>query len=469
MPQSLIPTRFRYEVVSFELVTDPVIVAAATPGEQPFRMVLIEEGVRTTDRRMVLPNALSWRDLPLTLGYQGTTPSGFNPHGDAVASARIEEIERVPHPSIEGAFRLTSTGAFTADEDGRRAAEAVRSQKVRGISADVEAIEVRYDAEIDPESGEVISETEVLVEGRVMGAIITPHPAFADATIEVDGDPVEEEVDDAAEIEDAIAASASRGISFSFFEDLVLDGLTPFTVEEIPGLEGTYEVFGHIAPRNACHLGLPGCRTVPIDETGYAYFHTKAFTTTDRGKISVGLLTMGGLHTDLSTLANTPEEELRQSFENMETVTCFVRAGHDAFGVWVHGVTRMGITPEAVELLAASNPSGEWKPVRGKSALMRVHNVPTGAFPVPRVLVASALYRNGVQVSYISAGVPRDPICEEDVSTLPFTPSETIALVASAFESHNATLDLILKRLTSIERTQGAMARFGSFELPDHL
>jgi hypothetical protein len=462
-----IPARLSFRVVSFELDEDPAVVASAAPGEQPWKALLIQEGVRTTDGRMIVANGLGWRSLPLTLGYQGTTPSGFNPHGDADASGRIETLERVPGRG-EGIFEIRSTGVFTADEEGRRAAEAVRSQKVRGVSADVEVVEIRYDVEIDPDSGEVISETEVLESGNIMGAIITPHPAFADAAIEVDGDvateedPPEEPVED---IEEALAASASRGISSSFFEDLVLDRLTPFTVEEIPGLDGSYEILGHIAPRNVCHLGLPGCRTVPLDQTGYSYFHTKGFETTDLGKIGVGVLTMGGRHTDLDVLANTPEDELRDIFENMETVVGFVRAGHDAFGVWVHGVTRMGITPEAVELLNASNPSGEWKPIKGKSALMRVHNVPTGAFPVPRVITASALYRNGEQIAYVSSGVLRDIQCDDDVEE-----GVTIVepMVASAVRTERALLSIV-ERLDRIERTQAAQIRFTSYDLPEKI
>lgn len=467
-----IPTIFRYAIESFELVDDPAIVAAAAPGEQPFRMILIEEGVTTTDHRSIVPKGLTWRELPLTLGYQGTTPSGFNPHGDAVASGRIETITREPHPSIEGAFRLTSTGAFTADADGVAAADAVRSQKVRGISADVEAIEVRYDAEVDGETGSIISETEVLVQGRIMGAIVTPHPAFADATIEVDGDPIAEP--DAQ----PVAAAARPGIDSSFFEDLHLERLTPFTVEPIPGVEGTFEVFGHIAPRNVCHLGLPGCRTVPIDGTGYAYFHASPFETTDLGKIHVGLLTLGGLHSDLRTLAERDEFDLRRSFEDMDSVAAYVRAGHDEFGVWVHGVTRAGLTQDEVESLTASNPSGEWKPIRGKDALVRVHNVPVPAFPVrPHVLTASALYRNGELAAYISGGVPREPECPEDEASplaasaapvLDVTEIRVEPLTASGMTLSKA-LDVILERLDRIESTQSAMARFSTFELPDKL
>jgi hypothetical protein len=338
---------------------------------------------------------------------------------------------------------------------------------VRGISADVEAIEVRYDAEIDGTTGEVMAETEVLVEGRIMGGIITPHPAFADAAIEVDGDPIPEE-DPAAE---PVAASARPGIDSSFFEDLNLDGLTPFTVEEIPGVEGTFEVFGHIAPRNVCHLGLPGCRTVPLSKT-YALFHRGTFEATDR-KVAVGVITLGGFHTDHALLREVMDDDERRSFEDMEAVACFVRAGHDAYGVWVHGVTRSGMTAEDVELLSASSPSGEWIGIPGGSELFKVHNVPAPAFPVPRVLVASALYRNGEQVSYRSAGVPREAICDDDSGSTTrhgVTIVEEVGLdmpmVASAFSE---ALKPLFARLERIERTQDAMVRFGSFEIPDSI
>lgn len=460
-------------MISFELSDDPALVAAAGPGEQPWKARLALEGVMTGDRRLIEPMALDWRDLPLTLGFQETTPEGFNPHGGAVASGRIETIERVDLGNVakladgyETGFVIEGTGVFTADPEGVKAAGAVRDQKVRGVSVDVDSIESRYDAEIDPESGMILSEREVLISGRVMGAIVAAHPAFAEAVIELVGEPPVEDVE-------PVAASAGRGIPRSFFDDLDLDRLTPFTVAEIDGLEGTYEVFGHIAPRNVCHLGLPGCRTVPTDGT-YEIFHSKSFEVDD-GFVSVGVLTMGGLHTGLRRLSEASVDDLLRSFEDTGSVAAYVRAGHDAYGVWVHGVTRYGISIEDVESLRGSNPSGEWKPVGGRSELLRVHNVPVGAFPVPRPLVASALYRGEDLVAYISAGVPRAPVCEDedldDVEPLAASaaPVSELLVAEEPLTASGLTvveaLDEILRRQAQTEAKVNALARFSAIEI----
>ena len=84
-----IDVRVRLSILDFELI-DASLVAAALPGETAWRARMVLEGVETGDGRMIEPNALDWRDLPLTLSLQETTPSGMNPHGDADAAGRIE-------------------------------------------------------------------------------------------------------------------------------------------------------------------------------------------------------------------------------------------------------------------------------------------------------------------------------------------------------------------------------------------
>lgn len=441
-----VANRLLLRVISWEIVPQGV-VASAQPGETPWRAVLAMENTDTGDGRFINSNALTWRDLPLTLSYQDTIPDGYNPHAGAVAAGRIETIQRLGNI-------IAGEGVFSADEPGVAAAEAVRTQTVRGVSVDLDMISSEYNLEVDNETGDIISERLVLVEGRIMGAIVTPYPAFAEALIDVSGDTVPAE---------PVAASATgpdRVPPARYFTDPDLDTLTPLTRAE-PDADGWVRVFGHIAPRTQCHVGYPrSCETPPDSRSGYSFFHTGQLDT-DAGRINVGRLTFGGLH---ANPAGITWREAQRHYEDVCTVGADVCAGADGFGVWVSGVMRDNLTDEQWRMFSNASPSGDWRDVRqdGTLELIGVHQVATGGFPVPRTLVASAVMEAGQVVALIAAGVPQGGIhCTEETMELHVDAGAFAALLArvDTLEAENARLSAVV----------GAVARWGSVSIPDSL
>ena len=455
------PRQLFLRCVSFELVPDG-IVASAAPGETPWRAVLVVEDTDTGDGRFINAGALTWRDLPLTMSYQDTIPEGYNPHGGAIAAGRIDDIVR------DGTV-INAEGAFTADDDGRMAADAVRTQKVRGVSVDLDMIDSRYDLEIDNDTGEIISERLTLIEGRIMGAIITPYPAFAEALIEVTGDEVavedtddsrgEEEVEPIAAAASAPAVDAVRVLPRAYFANPDLDTLTPLTIGPRDA-GGFRQVYGHIAPRNQCHVGFPNeCITPPSSLSGYAFFHTGTVETDD-GVLSVGRLTFGGLHANPSGIT---WREAQRHYEDLCTVGADVIAGEDEFGVWIAGVMRDVLTDDQVRMFTNASPSGDWRDVRrdGTLELIGVHQVATGGFPVPRQIAASAVMHAGQVVALIAAGVPRNATCDEDLPVEGSLEARVVML-----ESKFAEMAGEVSRLGAVV---AAHSRFGTLSIPDSL
>jgi len=450
------PRQMFLRVLSFELVPAGV-VASAQPGETPWRAVLAVEDTDTGDGRFIVQGALTWRDLPLTLSFQDVIPEGMNPHGGAVAAGRIDSITR------DGTV-INAEGAFTADASGALAAEAVRTQKVRGVSVDLDMISSEWTYELDTTTGEVISERLTLTEGRIMGAIITPYPAFAEAMIEVTGDAIP------AEPVAAAAPPAVEEVTHDvlpprwYLSDPDLDALTPLTITE-PDDHGYRRVFGHIAPRNQCHVGYPNeCLTPPPSLSGYAFFHTGTLET-DEGSVNVGRLTFGGLHANPTGIT---WREAQRHYEDVCTVGADIVIGEDEFGVWCSGVMRDVLTADQVRMFTNACPSGDWRDVRqdGTLELIGVHQVATPGFPVPRALAASAVMQAGVMVALIAAGVPRDGSCDEEEPASLGEVLRAYGIRIAMLEADSAEQHSEIARLSAVV---SAHSRFATFAVPDKL
>jgi hypothetical protein len=163
-----------------------------------------------------------------------------------------------------------------------------------GVSIDLAVEEVTFE-EPEGSDGEPMDEIDLLFEGvmcvqkgSIMGATITPFPAFEEASIVVAaGRPVLFRTQAYwTEIEEdggRVMAASAAGIGWEADSNaLVLDGTSALTAGIAPAappeawfdepeaadptpLTVTEEghVFGHIALWGTCHTGLPGCRTPP--------------------------------------------------------------------------------------------------------------------------------------------------------------------------------------------------------------
>src|SRR5882757_2718439 len=102
------------------------VVAAIAAGEIPWTSTLIQEGIWTSDGRMIEPGALTFRDLPLTFMAMTTTADG---HDGAQASGRIDTVERVDNG--DGTNDIVGRGVFDGGSPvGLEAARLVRAKVI---------------------------------------------------------------------------------------------------------------------------------------------------------------------------------------------------------------------------------------------------------------------------------------------------------------------------------------------------
>lgn len=152
---------------------DEVTVGASWAGP------LAQEGVDTGDGRRIEPGALKWRQLPLTLMGQKTTPE-WGGHADAQVSGRIDTITR-------NGENMDGTGVFDAGEWGSDIERLVREGMLNGVSVDlaINEAEVIPDPDIeDPDEAWWMGTLNIL-DGTILGATVVPFPAFENAKIAI--------------------------------------------------------------------------------------------------------------------------------------------------------------------------------------------------------------------------------------------------------------------------------------------
>ena len=421
--------------------------AAAAGGEIAWEGEIAFEGVDTSDDRRIAPGALVWRELPLSLMAQTETAPG---HDGARLAGRIDAIER-----RDGGV-IFASGAFVG-EYGAEIASMVETEALRGVSVDMAVLEYEIEpseeAADDEGDGDALdllfgpTETFVVLSGEIMGATLTPFPAFADARLRVvSAEP--SAVDDASgeasllvrvaggveyacaecaetarlasmvhEAAQAFADHLGRPVSWSTEqgEESVEMGhvgravprawaLTasaagaapphpPAAWFDDPALEGPTpltvtddgRVFGHLATWGTCHIGLPGCRTAPRSASGYAFFNLGEVVTAEGRRVAAGKITLGGPHADL----RASRVEAQRHYDDSCLAVADVVAGEDEHGIWLAGAVRPDAPVEQVRALRAAPISGDWRTVNGRLELVGALGVNVPGFPVPRALVAS--------------------------------------------------------------------------------
>jgi hypothetical protein len=404
--RAIVPTHYRTAITVTDEPDDD------QPLDNLWEGVLVVEGLPTGDGRMMERGALRWENLPLPLRW---ARADVGAHDGAVTVGRILEIWRdgdrvmgrgdldLGSPEGREVARL-----MTPDEHGARAG---------GVSVDLDDIdiEIRVAAEmldeamLAPENADT-SERErevdedgrvtvfefamddelmVTTDARVRAATIVDVPAFIDARLHLTG---RSEDTVAASV---VASSAPPAPPAAWFTDPQFGeaGRDPRLVEDGHGNYGAPitvtrdgRLFGHIALWRTCHTGFPGeCVNPPVSGSGYRYFHVGAVVVDDGREIPVGRITIDTLHAGrrlsaVDTLAH---------YENTGLAVADVRAGEDAYGIWIAGSLRPGVTDEQVRALRASPLSGDWRRVGGSLELVAALAVNSPGFPVPRALVAS--------------------------------------------------------------------------------
>lgn len=392
------------EAPAGDTVPTPEAVEAAPDGR--WEGVIAREGEMTGDGRLIENGALRWDDLPIPLRVAFKDVGG---HDGAEVCGRIETVER-----REGGD-IYATGTFDLGSAvGAEAFRQVSEQMSNGVSIDTDDVTFRIMAKADmPEADVADSGDEADPEGRVKvaamsssdeltvieaarlrAATLVAVPAFATARVYAAGrapstseTPERDENGDSEEkmarsadadplSHDSLTAAAiPTAPPEAWFKDPQLTGPTALVVED----DG--RVYGHIAAWGTCHIGQIGkCVEPPTSPSNYAYFRTGALRTAEGTSVAVGHLTMGTGHAGPRDSANAAAEH----YDNTGTVFADVAAGEDAYGIWVAGSLRPGITAEQVRVARSAPISGDWRTIRGSLELVGALAVNVPGFPVPR-------------------------------------------------------------------------------------
>lgn len=445
---------------------DPVPAPADVPAAPNGRWegVIAREGEMTGDGRLIEDGALRWDDLPIPLRVAFKDVGG---HDGAEVCGRIETVER-----REGGD-IYATGTFDLGSAvGAEAFRQVSEQMSNGVSIDTDDVTFRImakadmpaaevadsgngsDGEADPEGRVKVAamsssdELTVIESARLRAATLVAVPAFATARVYAAGQvpakpvpeaepegTVEASAEPVAVSRDSLTAAAiPTAPPEAWFKDPALTGPTALVVED----DG--RVYGHIAAWGTCHIGQIGkCVEPPTSPSNYAYFRTGALQTAEGTSVAVGHLTMGTGHAGPRDSANAAAEH----YDNTGTVFADVAAGEDAYGIWVAGSLRPGITAEQVRVARSAPISGDWRTIRGSLELVGALAVNVPGFPVPR---PQGLLASGEVKSLQASGV----VAHDDSAARASHPSN------GPISSNGLTLGDIsyLKRLAESERRQ---------------
>lgn len=393
--------------------------------------VLTVETVPTGDGRMFASGSMRWERLPLPLRWDREDDGG---HLGAITVGQITDIWRdrsrirarghldlrIPEardlarlmdgaePTISG----VSVDVDDADVEIRVAAEILDAMDAE-MAEFIEAME----GEAEPAEREVDEDGRVLVaewstddelmvttDGRIRAATIVDVPAFIDARLRLTGP-----LPDDADVVELVASAAPSRPPRDWFPpptwsptelaDLATDSRTGVSAVPIHVTDDG-RIYGHIAPWRGCHTGFDECVSPPTSPSGYRYFTTGAVIADDGSEMPVGRVTLDTGHAG----RRLSPVDTAAHYEHTGLAVADVVAGEDAHGIWISGRVRPGVTPEQIDVLRASPPSGDWRRVGGALELIAVLSVNSPGFPVPRAMVAS-----GQVVALQTGGLPAIP------------------------------------------------------------
>lgn len=211
-----------------------------------------------------------------------------------------------------------------------------------------------------------------------------------------------------------VAHAEVAGPPSDWFDDPELKSLTPLTVAR------NGRIYGHLAGWNTCHIGYKDCMRPPKSRTGYSHFKVGQVFASGcdcEDGIATGVITLGTTHADVYAESGTA----RRHYDNTGMAVADVSVGEDAYGIWVAGALRPGVTESQIRTLRGSALSGDWRYIGGSMELIGILAVNTPGFPIPRT---TAAIDSGIQVSLVAAGIDIDstpPPPEDQLAEVPIT------------------------------------------------
>lgn len=193
----------------------------------------------------------------------------------------------------------------------------------------------------------------------------------------------------------------------SWFDDPELKDLTPFTVAR------NGRVYGHIGGWNQCHIGYKECMRPPRSRTNYANYRVGSVFASGcdcEDGIPTGVITLGTTHAD----PFSPPDAARRHYDNSGYAVADVACGEDAYGIWIAGSLRPGVTDAQLRALRGSALSGDWRSIGGGMELINILAVNVPGFPIPRV---TAGIEGGVQVSLVAAGMSEELPADDETGS----------------------------------------------------
>lgn len=360
-----------------------------------WRGILAALETKTGDGRYLrIPETgVRFRQEPLPIAWQPTMADG---HDGGVIVSRISKywVEN----DAAGTPMLWGQGPFDLGKwEGMEAARELHVGNANGISVDLDDITVTWDD---------ATETAFFDDWRVMGATLVAHPAFDEARVQpvyandLDLTLVASLQAAAAEPLQSGAMPGEHTYQADWFADPEFTEYTPLTITS----DG--RVFGHVADRSVCHIGIGDvCVYAPRSLSGYAYYHVGECLT-ERGPLAIGKLTVGGGHADI----NAGYRAATAHYDNSAASVAYVRAYDDGIGVAVAGAIIDGTPPEKVSEMRAHPPSGDWRPIGGNLEMVGALGVVIPGFPGPRT---KAIIAGGQVVALQAAGWRPAPTVEQ--------------------------------------------------------
>jgi len=400
---------------------DEVVVGDFKRGDYEWEGVLIVEGLPSGDGRMIDEGALTWRELPVPLMLQTINAGG---HDGAVIAGSIHEIERVGH-------EIVGRGYFDSGEAGQEAKRLLSEGTMRGVSADIDSVvaELRDESGADVAMEDVLfgdpgNVMEVLTEGRIMGATMTPFPAFQEAHLKVIGkDDVDEDMvlvasgskadgevwrftspyplvgrgGESYKVESLVASGGTvtelpvipvhPPLAWFAAEDPELDPNMPFTV--FPN----GRIYGLVARWGTCHIGFSDrCVQVPRPHDGYANFRCGHVLTAEGTLVSTGPIYADTVHPSLKMSASDAQAFYAHTGCALGDVVLY----EGEFGILAAGAVKSDAPIEAVNRLRAAGVSPDWRTIDRNLEIVGLLSVNVSGFPVSTALVAAASEIGGI-------------------------------------------------------------------------